>query len=521
MARLLHAILLPLLILAFAQCATGPEPVPQDVTVEGDPDSALAVALRAAGRVDDIFTQAFLYTQIANAYNDAGLLLPASNVLDRSLDIAEREDVGAARAEILVQVAGQYRALDRINRTRELLREALSLTRTIEDESVRVLVLQQIISEAFRADEELFDVLVETLDHVYVVEHLPSRVDLLVDVARQYQESGLGQQVNTLVQQAIAAATGITNPWQKAAAYSTIARRLYVAGNQTQADLYVSRSLQEIEGVQVLTRSPGEAVELLAIADDFAAIGRFEEAETVLETVEFTSIRARGLSELGSRYLAQDMPEEADRVFDEAVNIVALEGTDAQFADIVSEIANRFALAGRPADALSNAEVALVLVAEVDDEFTRTQVLSRLAEVFVSIERLDLAVEAVEELDSRAEAATLYASLSRELLSVTQVDDALRFIRPALTAAEEAEGNTDAIYRDIASLLSQLGRFDDAITVIDRISTAFAQGQALVELGRYSLIAGGLPDEQQARLNTLASQLAGEPGRIAPAAAAQ
>lgn len=517
MARLLHAILLPLLIVALVQCATGPEPVPQDVTVEGDPDSALAVALRAAGRVDDIFTQAFLYTRIADAYNEAGLLLPAANVLERSLEISQREDVGAARAEILVQVAAQYRALDRVNRSRELLQDALSLTGTIDNESVRVVVLQQIITGAFSADEELFDVLVQALDHVYVVQDLRSRVDLLIDVARQYQESGLGQQVNTLVQQSIAAATGIANPWQKAAAYAAIARRFHVSGNESQRDLYVARSLREIQGVQVLTRSPGEAAELLSISEDLAAIGKFGEAEGVLATLEFPSIRARGLSELGSRYLALGEPEEADRVFDEAVNIIALEGTDAQFADIVSEIAGRLAAESRTADALSNAEIALVLIRNVDDEFTRTQVLSRLAEVFVRIERLDLAVESVEQLDSRAEAATLYASLARELLAVNRLDDAVRFIRPAVTAAEEAAGNTDAIYRDIASILARLGRFDDAITIIDRISTAFAQGQALVELGRYSLLAGGLSADERERLNELATRLSGEPGRIAPA----
>lgn len=521
MARLRHAILLLLPIVVFVQCATGPDPEPQAVTVEGDPNSALAVALRAAGRVDDVFTQAFLYTRIADAYNEAGLPLPAVNVLERSLRISQREDVGAARAEILVQVAAEYRALDRTDRSRELLEEALALTRTIDDESTRIIVLQQIVSGAFGADEELFDVLVQTLDHVYVVEDLAARVDLLVDVARRYQESGLGQQVNTLVQQAIAAATGISNPWQKAAAYAAIARRFHVSGNESQRDLYVERSLREVQGVQVLTRSRGEAAELLTIANDFAAIGKFGEAERVLETIEFPSIRARGLSELGSHYLAMEEAEEADRVFDEAANTVALDGSDAQFADIVSDIANRFALASRATDALSNAEVALVLSRDVEDEFTRSQVVARVAEVFVRIDRLDLAVESVEELDSRYEAATLYASLSRELLAVNRVDDALRFIRPAVTAAEETDRNTDAIYRDIASILSRLGRFDDAITLIDRVSTAFAQGQALVELGRYSLIAGGLPPDEQERLDALATRLSGEPGRIAPAAESQ
>lgn len=516
MTRLRQAIILLLLLGTLVHCATDPQPDAEDFAVQEDTDSALAVALGASGRVDDVFTQVFLYTRIAEAYNEVGLLLPAANVLERATRVARREELGAARAEILVQVALRYRALDRIDRSRELLREALSLSREIEDEATRVVVLQEVINASFTAGEELFDVLVEALDQVYILGDLRARLGLLLDVARQYQESGLGRQVNVLLQQAISAAAAVDNPWDKASAYSGIARRFSVAGDGEQAELYVQRSLSEIEQIEVLTRSQAEAAQLLRISDNFAAIERFDEAERVLSTIEFAVLRARGLSELGSTYLEADRDEDAERVFDEAVNLVATEGADEQFADVVSDIAERLSRAGREDEALANAEVANFVATELEDSFTRGEILRRNARVFVNVDRLDFAVETVEEIADRGEAARIYITLAEELLDRGRAEDALNFVEPASIAAGEARSNTDAVFRDLSALYARIGRYDEAIEAIARISTAFAQSNALVELGRYSLLAGGLDGEETGRLSELAENLAGEPGRIPP-----
>ena len=500
-SRHISALLLTLVLLI--QCATAPEDEPADFAVEGDVDSALAVALRTSQEVDDIFSQVYLHTRIAEVYTEVGLLLPASEVLARAVRLARTEQVGSARAEILVQVAVQYHQIDLTDRARELLREALDLAREIEDERVKVVVLQEVANASFIAGEDLFDILIDALNQIYIVGDLRARVALLVDVARQYQESGLGQQVDTLVQQAISAATAIDNPWQKASAYSSIARRFAVAGNEEQSSLFIRRALREIDGVEVLTRSEGEAAELLSVADNFAAIGAFDEAERVLSTIEFPVIRARGLAELGSRYLADERHNEADDLFDDAVNVVAADGTEAQFTDIVSEVAARLAGADRSETATANAEIALFIVDDVPDDFTRIQILQRLASVFIRVGRIDLALEATEALPDSGQRALLYVALSKELLDLQQPDDALRFVEPAQRAADEADAGRDEVFLELASLYSRIGRYAEAIEQIDRVVSPFARGLALVELGRYSLLAGGLTGDERNRLSDL------------------
>ncbi len=503
MLRSLHITAFLLMLILLIQCATAPDDEPADLAVEGDVDSALAVALRTSGEVDDIFSRVFLHTRIAEVYNEVGLLLPASEVLSRAVRLSQAEQVGAARAEILVQVAVQYHEIDLTDRSRALLREALDLARAIGDERVRVVVLQEVANASFIAGEELFDILIDALNQIYIVSDLRARVGLLVEVARQYQESGLGQQVDTLVQHAISAATAIENPWQKASAYSSIARRFAVAGNEEQSALFVRRTLREIDGVEVLTRSEGEAAELLTVVDNLAAIGAFDEAERVLATIEFPSIRARGLTELGSRHLADERYDEGDQLFDDAVNVVAAEGTEAQFTDIVSEVAARLAGAERHETATANAEIALFIVDDVPDDFTRIQILQRLASVFIRVDRIDLALEATEALSDSGQRALLYVALSKELLDLQQPDDALRFVEPAQRAADYADGGRDEVFVELASLYSRIGRYAEAIEQIDRVESPFARGLALVELGRYSLLAGGLTGEERDLLSNL------------------
>ena len=503
MARSRHIFALLLTLILLVQCATAPDQEAPEFAVEGDADSALAVALRTSARVDDIFSRVLLHTRIAEVYNEVGLLLPASEVLSGAVELARSERAGAARAEILVQVAVRYQEIDLTDRSRALLREALDLAREIEDERVRVVVLQEVANASFIAGEELFDILIDALNQIYIVGDLRARVGLLVDVARQYQESGLGQQVDTLVQHAISAATAIENPWQKAAAYSSIAHRFAVAGNEDQSELFVRRALREIVGVEVLARSASEAAELLTVADNLAAIGRFEEAERVLATIEFPVIRARGLAELGSRHLVEERYDEADRLFDDAVNVVAAEGTEAQFTEIVSDVADRLAGAGRFDTATANAEIALFIVDDVADDFTRIRILQRLASVFIQVDRIDLAVEAAEALPDSDQRALLFVSLSKELLDLQQPDDAVRFVAPAQRAADDVDAGSDEVFLELATLYSRIGRYADAIEQIDRVESAFTRGLALVQLGRYSLLAGGLTDEERDRVADL------------------
>ncbi len=479
------------LVVLFTSCATVRQTQPAPVTVEGDSDSALAVSLQIASIVPDVFTQALLYTRIAEAYIDVGLILPATSVLERAVRLAEAEEVGVARAEVFVQLAFPFIDLGRIERARTLLDRALRESESAS-ESIRTVVLQEVINASFIAGEELFDVLVRAVDQVYILQDLPSRASLLTDIARQYQASGLGQQVNTLVQQAITAVGGIRNPWLRAEGYTAVARRFHVAGNESDAATYVARALREIDNVRVLTRSPADAAVLLRVAEDLSGMSRLAAAEQVIETIEFPGIYARGFAELGSRFLERNEPDEAERVFDLAINLIAFEGTDAQLADVITDVAERLLAAGQDATAEQNAEVALLVVRDVDDEFTRSDVLRRLGRLFVRAGRVDLAREAADALPDATQRARLLVAIALESLDLEETTEAFAIAEQARVAGLQADYQIDEVTGELVELLSRLGLYEQAIALLDQIISPVAFGQALVDLGRYSLRAGGL-----------------------------
>ena len=493
-------------VLLLSACATGRQASPAPVTVEGDPDSALAYSLQTAAVVPDVFSRSLLYSRIADAYIDVGLILPATSVLERAVRLADTEDTGAARAEIFAQLAFPFIRLGRIERARTLLTRALTESDGAS-ETIRTIVLQEVINASFIAGEELFDVLVQAVDQVYILQDLPSRVSLLTDVARQYQESGLGQQVNTLVQQALSAVGGIRNPWQRAQGYAAVARRFFVAGNEAQAEVFVGRSLREISNVRVLTRTPGDAAILLQVAADLAGMGRFAEAEEVIETIEFPGIYARGLAELGSRLLEAGEPAEAERVFDTAINVIAFDGTEAQLADVITDVAERLFNAGQNATAEQNAEVALLVVLDVEDEFTRSDVLRRLGRLFVRAGRVDLALEAAGALPDPAQEARLLVAIALESLNREDTDTAFAIAEQASEAASGAFFQVDEVTGELVELLSRLGQYEDAILQLERMTSPLAFGQALVEIGRYSLRAGGLNPAELSLLRSQVSRL--------------
>lgn len=505
-ARPLIILLAISLVLLLSACATGREAPVASVTVEGDPDSALAFSLQTAAVVPDVFTRSLLYTRIAEAYIDVGLILPATSVLERAVRLADTEVTGAARAEVFAQLAFPFITLGRVERARTLLIRALEESEGAS-ETVRGVVLQEVINASFVAGEELFDVLVRAVDQVYIIGDLPSRVSLLTDIARQYQDSGLGQQVNTLVQQALSAVGGIRNPWQRAQGFAAVARRFHVAGNAEQAALYVSRALREIDSVQVLTRSQADAAILLQVAADFAGMGRLDEAEQVVETIEFPGLYARGLGELGSRYLEAERPTEAERVFDTAVNSIALDGTDAQLADVITDVAERLLDAGQNTTAGQNAEVALLVIRDVDDEFTRSDVLRRLGRLFVRAGRIDLALQAAEALPDRTQEARLLIAIALESLNREQAVEAFSIASDAQSAGLLADYQTDEISAELVELFARLGLYENAIEQLGQIVSPLVFGQALVEIGRYSLRAGGLTEAETALLRAMVSRI--------------
>jgi len=523
--------------LGLTGCPTTPDVEPDPVlTVADDPGSSLAVALAVTQTEDDILSRSYLYTRIAEAYRETGNELAATQVLARITAIATEDRAGVARAEILAQTAAEYLRLDMVDEARRLIVEALHESRSLDDDFRSAVALQETINAVFVVEEELFDLLEEAVNQVYVVEDLVVRVDLLVDVARQYHDSGLGQQVDVLLQQAISAAVGIDSPWDRAAAYSGISLRSYRAGQQGQAETFAERALREIHEVEVVLRGPTEAARLLTVADDLYHVGYEDEAEEIiLQEIEFPTVRIRGLLDQAWRRYESGAEDRALELLDAAMETAAETGSSLVIARAAAGVAERLVEFGEPQRAERNANAVRGLIEDVDDPTDRAELVEQLGGVYIRLHDMEAASTLADVVDNPGLRARVYAGFAEQAALAGSRDAAIRFIVGAAEiagypgaaaghlgdqdeerlegggvneAGAELEGADDTVNGEIARVAARMGEFRLALSIAARIDSPYAQAQALVAVGEYASAAGGLDRESRALLEEIRRDVA-------------
>ncbi|WP_455382734.1 hypothetical protein [Salinispira pacifica] len=474
----------PLILVA---CASGPAPrslPPLDVQALARQATPLSVALVAAEQIPDVHSRIFAYTEIARGYLAQDDSEQAVRLLDRALqltDIAgltqDAPDIQSSVAGVLVQTGETARAV-------KLLQTALAGARSIKDDTTRGLVLEKIISACFDAGPPAYDVLRQTIQAVYVIEDLWVRASLLVDTARRYQDAGLTQPVNVLLQQAIPAAGSIASPWLKSLALSDIAVRFQVSGNQDSAGYYASRAVDQITSVTVVRRSEEDASRVLQVAQNLATLRLVPEALKVIQTVEYTYLRAEGYASVAKRLSGTPEETRALDLCSQAVDLAQSVQNPYQRAEALAAVADAYGTVHQLRLALATAGVAQDLLPRISNSAQRAAAVDSISKVVIRWGDWQTALSLASAVPDPYYRASTMVSVSDMLVSEKKSTAAENALALAESDAARAPYLRDNLYRSAALARIDLGDYSAAIGDIGRIQSAYPISTTLAELGR-------------------------------------
>lgn len=449
----------------------------------------------AAEAIQDVFSRLFVYTTIADGYTRAERFDDAVVVLNRALRYIPQTPLDSQRAEVLSEIARQFVRADNVDAARVQLTRALSIAQEIDEERRRGLVLQTIVDVCFEGGEAFFDILREAIEAVYIIEDVSVRSGVLIEAARQYQETGIGQSVEALVQQSIPAASSIENPWLKAERYTEIALRYFVAQEREQAEEFASRAVEEIESVTVVSRTFDDTIRLLTVSRNLARIGRFDDAIAVALTIELPHLRARAFVQIADLYARAGATQAARALLDSAVQAIEVELETFQLAESYAEIAAEYARLNDRTLSLLNADFALELAPEIEDPYQRSAVIERVVDVYLSVEDFDRAREALALVDDPYIQASVMVDTAAALVQGNQADVA----RVILDLAEDTAGRAtylrDELYRNLALAYLELDDVERSLMMAAEIEDGYAVALALAQIGQSVLT----PDTAVAR----------------------
>lgn len=438
----------------------------------------------AAEGIEDVFSRLFVYTTVADGYIRAGEPTEAGVVLDRALRYIPRTPAESERAEVLAEIARQLMRADNTDAANAQLRRAHEIARSIEEEWRRGLVLQTIIDVCFEGGEESFEILRQAIESVYIIEDVSVRSGVLVEAARQYQESGIGQSVETLLQQSIPAASSIENPWLKAERYTEIAIRYFVAQDRQEAERFADRAVEEIDSVTVVSRVFDDTVRLLSISRNLARMGRFADAVSVSLTIELPHLRARALVQIADLYAREGATSTARALLDQAVGVIEVELETYLLAESYAEIAAEYARLGEETLSLLNADFALELTPEIADPYQRSAVIERVIDAYLTVEDYERAREALSLVDDPYIQASVMVDTATGLAQRGETSTA----RAILVLAEETAGRVtylrDEVYRNLATAYLEVGDAERSLDVAAEINDSYALALALAQIGR-------------------------------------
>ncbi|HUX52094.1 MAG TPA: hypothetical protein VMW73_14975 [Spirochaetia bacterium] len=488
--RILSLCGLTIALLLLGGCATapvaGPRLPPLDVSELARQGTPLSVALVATEQVQDVHSRIFAYTEIAKAYLAHGDLTSADNLLQRILTLLDIENLTQDRADIESVVAGIYVKGGQTARATGLLQDALARSANIRDDANRAIVLQKIIAACFDAGPSAYDLLRQTIQQVYIIQDLWVRTSVLIDTARRYEEAGTPQSVDVLLQQAIPAAGSIESPWLKALALSDIAVRFSVLGNNDSARYFAGRAFDQITSVTVVRRSEADAARLLQVAQNLTRLGDVGNSIRVLQTVRYPYLRAEGLAEVSAILHAENPGANRKQALDlcsQAVDLAQSVQDPYRRALALARIAGIYGAIGQPRLALATSEVARESVGQISDSSQHAAAVQAVAQVdltWASSDRAFSLVAGIQDAYSRTETMI---RLANYLIEQKDLDAARRAVDIAEADAARGTYLVDNLYRGIALVRIGLGEFDQALTDIARLKEPSAVAIVLADLG--------------------------------------
>lgn len=476
-------------IIVLSACSSGPATrslPPLDLQALASQATPLSVALIAAERTTDVHSRIFAYTEIARGYLAQDNTAETVRLLDRALQLTDLENLTQDAPDIQSSVAGVLVQAGQTARAVQILQTALNGARAIKDDTTRGLVFEKIISACFDAGPQAFDVLRQTIQAVYVIEDLWVRASLLVDTARRYQDAGLTQPVDVLLQQAIPAAGSIASPWLKSLALSQIAVRFHVSGNNDSAGYYAMRAVEQITSVTVVRRSEEDASRVLQVAQNLAELDRTAESLKVLQTVEYAYLRVEGYASV-ARNIGAGEGAARKRALDlcsQAVDLAQKIASPYQRVEALASVADAYGKIHQPRLALATIGVAEDLLPQIGNAAQQSSAVEAIAPVEISWGDWQKAITLVTSVGDAYYRASTMLSVSDALVKAKKPNAAQTALGLAESDAARAPFLRDNLYRSAALARIQLGDFSASIEDIGRIRNAYPIATTLAQLGR-------------------------------------
>lgn len=439
-------------------------------------DETLGVIALICEYVDDPYSRTFLYTRLADEYQKRGQASQALRIIHRGDRVSRSTAVENRRYQLQLELANYFIAYQQLDQAHQLLKESLDQIVAIENERERGQALEAIILPCFRVRDSFNDILRVAIDNVYALNDPEFRVQLLTELGQKYQEQDSSNRANVFIQQSLAAASGILNPWARALATARIGNRFLREGDQANASAYLDLAMKEMDGVQILTLAQGDAQNLLDTVITLAESGRFTDATTALARFPESDQRNGALLAVVERYVGQKNLLPARLLVQRLLNQLAQDDPDSQkeaSLATLARIAEIYIGSGYAAEAVRYVQAAFTYLSSPLIPDT-SQYRARLA---LSLARLGRGDEAVASagliLDDYVASQTL-RQLAMELKQPLLLKEAERLARQSSYLKESA-------LAAIAVNLWQTGSRLDSLNLLKGVQDPFTLASSLID----------------------------------------
>ena len=495
----LHRLTVLLVFAVITACATGPGSESSfNYRLLGNRESGLAYAVRFAVEVREAGVRAERLLDIADHYAELGLPEESRAVREFAEEVitAAGEDSGVSPQA--VRLARFYLDRGAPERATVLLDTAVARVGGLPTPAARADVLEEVIDLCFEGGDELFDVLRRAIERVFVVEDLPRRVDILTRAAVRYQDRGVRQSANTLIQQAIPAAGNISASWQRASAFAAIARAYRAIEDRDRAERMIQDALEAVRDEQGV---PAEsAAEFLA---RLVALGYRPDALSLAEGVERPASRAVVLSRIAETYTSDELRSSAFVLYARAVSAAgSVEDADAR-AESYLHVAQSYLRFGERQLAVIQAENAVRSLGRSDPAARDIRTMQELADLYLAAEALDNLGAVPALTRSAIDQARIAAYISLSADGRFQ-DIAHEYLDAARQAREQAEVDAETAApadRRLALASARLGRLDAAIAELTETRSGSTASELMVAIGYAAMQNGGLSEDQRSRID--------------------
>jgi hypothetical protein len=472
--------LLPVLAatLLLAGCATVDPRDQDDFGLKGlaDGDEKLAVAALVAEYVGDPYSRSFLYTRLADEYQKRGQSTQALRMVQRADTLSRSKAAAPRRYQLQLELANYFISYQRNDQAHALLKDALDQIVDLEAEQERGQALEAVILACFRGKDPFNALLRVAIDNVYAIYDPEFRVQLLTELGEKYQEQDSSNRANTFIQQSLAAASGIINPWARSLADARIGSRLLREGNQEEGAAYLDRAARETAGLEILSMGSGDAQSLLNTVILLAENGRMADATAALGRFPDPGQRVSATLAVIQRYLAQKNLLPARLLVQRLLNQLAQDDPDALQEISLStlvRLAELYLAAGYPADSARYVQAAFAYLYSPLIVGT-SQYRSRLAIVMAKLGRSEEAVAAAGLITDSYVASQTLRQLGMELKLPLLLKEAVR-------EAEQASYLRESALAAAAVGLWQSGSRLDSLAILKGVQDPFTLAASLID----------------------------------------